>query len=151
MAGWIFLMMPSFWFQSPASLFPVWGSETLLCFLWHLSLTFRDLNKMDIAFCLNGCALWRHLGFPFHIINSYEESGLKCLCWFRTFYWKEDSHPQGFIVVNVKCELHSKLPKEMSQVATRDHEIYENKCIRMLKINWNKSALNILKREILCY
>lgn len=119
------------------------GVEASLCLLWHLFLSFRDLNKIDIAFCLNEWALWRDLGFPFHIVNSCEESSLKFSCCFRTFYWKEDSHPQGFIVVNVKRELHSRLPKEMSQVATRDHEIYENKCVCLLKINQNKSALNI--------
>lgn len=117
------------------------GVEALFYLPWHLFFTLRDINKIDIAFYLNGWALWIDLGFPFHTVNSCEENGLKLLCWFRKFYWKEGPPPQGFVVVNVKSELHSKLPKKMSQVATRDHEIYKNKyaCI----LNQNKYALNI--------
>lgn len=50
----------------------------------------------------------------------------------------------GFIVVNVKIWTSLKVTQEnMSELAARDHEIYENKCINMLKIN----QIQIFKKE----
>lgn len=141
MASWLFSHDCCLYGSSLLPLSVPFGDWELLCLPWHLLLSFRDLGKVDIAFCLNRWVLWKDLGFPFHIVNSCEDSSLKFLCWFRTFYWKEDfplAPYQGFIAVNVKCEFHSRLPKETSQVATRDHEIHEN-MLKMLKI---KNMLN---------